>query len=193
MSSVSKKIIVGITGASGSIYGLKLIERLIKEESVSEIALIFTDTGQQVWQYELGIAIPEHKKVKVYQNSDLFSPPASGSALYDSMIIAPCSMGSIGKMAQGISSNLLLRAADVMIKEKRPLLVVFREAPLSQIHLKNLLSLNESGVWTIPASPFFYHHPKNMNELLDVFTSRLLQWLGISKSDFQWGDSMDKK
>lgn len=187
MNTASEKIIVGITGASGSVYGYKLIQRLLTLPEVTEIAVVFSATGRQVWDFELNLPLPEHDKIKVYRPDDLFAPPASGSAAYSAMIIAPCSMGSCGKLASGVSDNLLTRAADVMLKEKRPLVLMFRESPLSRVHLQNLLNLSDAGAIIAPASPFFYHHPQTQDDLLDALVSRLICWAGLGEPDVKWG------
>lgn len=188
MSIASRKVIVGITGASGSVYALKLVNRLISIESISEIAVVFSSSGEKVWNYELVESLPEDKKLIKYRNDDLFAAPASGSAGYDTMFVIPCSMGSIGKMASGIADNLLTRAADVILKENRKLLIFFREAPLNRIHLQNLLRLSEAGAFIAPASPFFYHHPQTKDELLDALVSRIIAWAGLGEPDVKWGE-----
>lgn len=182
---MSKRYIVGITGASGSIYGVRLVEELIKMGN--EVALVFTYYGKKVLQYELDISIEsilqEYKgytgNISIYDNMDLFAPIASGSYPVEGMAILPCSMTTLAKAANGISDNLLNRAADVCLKEKRKLIIVPRETPLNAIHLKNMLKLNEAGAVILPAMPSFYHKPKTMEDMVDSIVGRVLKSLEI--------------
>lgn len=182
---MSKRYIVGITGASGSIYGVRLVEELIKMGN--EVTLVFTDYGKKVLQYELDQSIEsilqEYKgyagNISIYDNNDLFAPIASGSYPLDGMAILPCSMTTLAKSANGISDNLLNRAADVCLKEKRKLIIVPRETPLNAIHLKNMLKLNEAGAVILPAMPSFYHKPKTMEDMVDSIVGRVLKSLEI--------------
>ncbi len=179
-----KKIVVGITGASGSIYAKRLIQYLEKEECFYEA--VFSKNAYDVWKWELGEE-PDLQG-KIYGNDDYFAPFASGSARYDAMVIIPASMGTLGRIASGISDNLITRAADVFLKERRKLLAVFRETPLNGIHLENLLKLSRNGVTLFPASPSFYHHPKNLEEAVDTVVLRVLDHLGLPQEGKRWGD-----
>ncbi|MBR2333633.1 MAG: UbiX family flavin prenyltransferase, partial [Rikenellaceae bacterium] len=131
------KIIVGVTGASGTIYARRLLERVIPSSAVSEIALIVTDNGKAVAEYE-GEAFPASDKIRIADNHSMFDATASGSADYDAMVVIPCSMGTLGRIASGVSTDLMCRAADVMLKERRRLILCTRETPLSLIHIKNM-------------------------------------------------------
>lgn len=190
-----KKYIIAITGASGSIYAVKLIEELLKKDY--SIHLIVSDNGAKVLEYEAGIkllAFIEDMKEK-YGNitlediNNLFSAVASGSFKTDGMIILPCSMSSLGEIAHGVSKNLIGRAADVCIKEKRPLVIIPRETPLSPIHLKNMLILSESGVTILPAMPGFYHKPESLEDLVNFVVGKILDTLNIENNLFKkWGN-----
>jgi len=185
----NKKIIVAITGASGSIYAQKLLFKLGElSNQFSECTIIFSENGKNVWNYELNesFSCADNKKFRIVENSDLFDATASGSALYSSMIIIPCSMGTLGKIASGLANDLISRAADVMLKEKRQLLIVPRESPYNKIHLKNMLELMDAGAEIIPASPYFYHHPQNIEELLNPFISRIIEKSGIEIDFDRW-------
>lgn len=191
------RILLAITGASGSVYGIRLLEELLRGGHT--VTLLASTSGQQVCQYELGFNPTDKGELEMYFGQplpeltirmvdDLFAPEASGSAAADAMLIAPCSMGTAARIATGISGNLIERAADVMIKEKRPLILLPRETPLSTIHLQNLLELSKLGVRIVPAMPGFYHQPQTMAELVDFVVGKLLDQLGQEHSLYQrWG------
>ncbi len=180
------KVVVGITGASGSIYAHRLIAHL--KNLNCQVEVICTTSGEKVSHYEhetAGFDLCD----KRYSIEDYFAPVASGSYTYDALVILPASMGTLGKIANGIADNLLCRAADVRIKEKGKCLIVPREMPLSPIHLENMLKLSRLGVTLIPASPHFYHHPKNINDLVDTVLARVLDHIGIPHQIGQrWGE-----
>ncbi len=181
-----KKIIVGVTGASGSVFAHKLIEALL--ELGHEVHLVYTDNGQKVTEFELDNSLTsllEHygqinrENLYLYENGDLFSRIASGSYGVDAMVIVPCSMGTLAKVAHGISEHLITRAADVMIKENRKLVMVTRESPLSSIHLENMLKLSKIGVVIMPPVPAFYNKPSTLEESILLSVGRILELLGI--------------
>jgi 4-hydroxy-3-polyprenylbenzoate decarboxylase len=180
-----KKIIVGVTGASGSVFAHRLVESLL--DLGHEVHLLATPNGQRVYAYELEKSFDElsqknrslSDKLYIYNNEDLFSRISSGSYKTDAMVIVPCSMGTLAKIAQGISSTLITRAADVMIKEHRKLILITRESPLSSIHLKNMLELSNLGVVIMPPVPAFYHKPKTLEESIDLTVGRILESLDI--------------
>lgn len=184
------KVIVGITGASGTIYAEKLIKILKAHQC--EVHLVTTRHGEEVGKFELGDTrwqmLVNHANF-VYDCNQMWSRIASGSFKIDTMVIIPCSMRTIASIANGISDNLLLRAADVMLKEHRKLIIVARETPLSSIHLHNMWSLANNGVHILPASPGFYHHPKTLEELVDMFVMRICDAIGI-QTDLakRWGE-----
>lgn len=193
MKKLPERILVGITGASGSIFAERLVEVLLS--NVERIYLVFTDTGKRVVRHELkknadrfsllslmdGVFLNEEERqvVRLYSNDDLFAPIASGSSAPTKMVILPCSMGTVARVNQGISGNLLERAADVCLKQSRPLVIVPRETPLSLLHLRNLVSLAEMGVRIVPAMPAFYQHPKSIEDLVDFVVGKILEMLEI--------------
>ena len=180
------KIIVAITGASGTIYSRQLLEHLLRAEEVERIALIVSDMGEAVARHE-GVELPQHKKISIYENHDMFAPTASCSAQFDAMVVIPASMGSVGRISSGISSSLIERTADVMLKERRRLIIVPREAPYSLIHLRNMTSLTEAGAMILPASPSFYSHPQSIEELVETIVERIIAHLGIKQCHYEWG------
>ena len=181
------KVIVAITGASGSIYARLTIEALLRASEVEQIALIFSDTAREVVEFER-VQIPQDERITIYDNHNLFAPVASGSAAYDTMIIVPSSVGTLGRIAHGLSQTLIERAADVMLKERRRLLVVVREAPYSLIHLRNMTSLTEAGAIIIPASPSFYSHPSTIEQACMTVVERIIAHAGINQPHYKWGE-----
>lgn len=181
-----RDIIVAVTGASGSVYAKLFCMELAAREDIGEIALIFTENGRKVSEYEGCGGWWSSPRFKVYANDDLFSAPASGSAGYGSMVIIPCSMGMAGRIANGISDDLVSRAADVMLKERRRLIIVPRETPFNTIHLRNLTSLSECGAVVCPASPSFYSRPDGIESLCRTVTQRVIQLLGFDSERYRW-------
>ena len=205
-SSKMKSITVGITGASGSIYAQKLLQRLNECSDVAKIDLVITKAGIRVVGEELGINVAgteprvvreligeSSDKIILHPAADIGASIASGSYLSDAMVIVPCSMSSLACIATGIARDLVHRAADVMMKENRPLLLVPRETPLHSIHLENMLKLSKMGVRIIPAMPSFYHVPKTIDDLVDHFVARLLDHLGVEhEQKNRWAGSVKK-
>ncbi len=191
------RIIIGITGASGAIYGKLLLERLAGlPDLCGEVAVIFSENARAVWRYELGeepdpvgmAGWGDAVRVRSYDPSDFFAPPASGSAGYEAMIVCPCTMGTIGRIASGVSTDLLTRAADVMLKERRKLVLVPREAPFSLIHLNNMKLLTEAGAIICPASPSFYSRPGDLRELVLTVVDRVMTLAGVDVKGYRWGE-----
>ena len=186
-----KKIVVGITGASGSIYAKRLIEELIIQGVQTNV--VCTELGKQVFKFEIGISLEqwidklkqEYSNVKLEDNNNLFSGVASGSNKYDAVIISPCSMGTLADIANGMSKNLLCRCADVALKEKRRLIIVPRETPFSSIHLENMLKLSNVGASIIPAIPGFYHKPQTMDDLINFVVGKILDHIDIENNLFK--------
>lgn len=173
------KLVVGVSGASGIPYA----ERLLSQLEGHEVSLIVSDTAQQIAEHEIG-----HKLEPDFGFHDLTAPPASGSSGYEAMIVVPCSMKTLAGIATGYSDNLILRVADVMLKEGRPLILVPRETPLSLIHLRNLVSAKEAGASIIPAMPAFYHGPKTLQDQIDFIVGKILESLGIKHDIYKkWG------
>jgi 4-hydroxy-3-polyprenylbenzoate decarboxylase len=195
-----KHILVAITGASGSIYGLRLTAELLRASC--RVSLLISEPGRQVLNYETGLdwslepatcqqQVRAHfasEQITCLDNADLFAAVASGSNPADAMAIIPCSMGTAGRVAAGLSETLLERAADVMLKERRQLLLIPRETPFSVIHLENLLRLARAGAVIIPAMPAFYHDPQSLDDLVDFVVGKVLDQLGIGHELFKrWG------
>ncbi|MBR2976113.1 MAG: UbiX family flavin prenyltransferase [Alistipes sp.] len=180
-------IIVAITGASGAIYARQLLEQLTQHPDVGRIALILSDHAADVIAAE-GESLPEHERITRYANDNMWASVASGSAHWDAMVIVPASMGSVGRIAAGVSRTLIERAADVMLKERRPLLCIVREAPYSLIHLRNMTTLTEAGAIILPASPSFYMRPAAIEELCMTITHRAMAMLGIKTESPSWGE-----
>ena len=186
---MNRKIVIAIGGASGSIYARKLLEKLaILENGDLKVDVIMSDNARINWELEMGPFDNQNFPFKIYKNNDFFAPFASGSAGYDSMILIPASMGQIGRIANGISDDLITRTADVMLKERRKLLLVPREAPYSLIHLRNMPAITEAGGIICPASPSFYSAPTNIEELVLTIVDRILDLIGIEHRTYRWGD-----
>jgi len=184
-----RKLILAITGASGSIYAKQLIEHFQAEKLQSQIeslALVFSKNAIAVWQHEIGSFDKKEIPFKIYNLNDYNAPFASGSARYDTMIICPCSMGTLGRIAHGISDDLIGRAADVILKERRKLILVPRETPLSLIHLSNLEILAKSGAIICPAIPSFYSKPVTISDLVNTVVFRVLDLAGFELDTYRW-------
>jgi 4-hydroxy-3-polyprenylbenzoate decarboxylase len=183
-----KKIILAVTGASGSVYADLLMKEIAKlEDQVGEAGIVFSKTALKVWEHELNFPASAPAIFTQYAPDDFFSPLASGSAGFDAMIICPCSMGTLGRIAGGISDDLITRAADVMLKERRPLILVPRETPYNLLHLKNMEKLMLAGAMILPASPSFYSKPADMEALLMTIVERILVHAGLKTDHFKWG------
>jgi flavin prenyltransferase len=186
---MKKKIIIGVTGASGSVYAKRLLQRLETLTSeITECGVVFTNSAESVIEYELNIKKEKLTSFHIYNNTDFFAPFASGSAKYDAMIICPCSMGTLGRIAHGYSNDLISRAADVILKEKKKLIVVPREMPYNLIHIENFKMLAFSGAIICPASPSFYSKPEDIYQLIDTVIDKVLNLSGFSIQKFGWGD-----
>lgn len=183
-----KKVVVAITGASGSIYSKVLLTKLQALTSqIDESAIVMSDNARYVWKHELGNEDYLTFPFKFYDKNDFTAPFASGSAGYDIMIICPCSMGTLGRIAAGVSDDLITRAADVMLKERRRLILMVRDTPYSLIHINNMKSVTESGGIILPATPSFYSLPSNFEELAATVVDRALQIAGLEIISYQWG------
>lgn len=183
-------IIVAITGASGSIYAQRLIWYLEKSPAVDKIAVVFSGNAIKIYHQETGGELAAGGKVQIYQPADFSAPFASGSSQYHAMVVCPCSMGTLGRIAGGISDSLITRAADVMMKERRKLIVVPRETPFSLIHIRNMETLTLSGAIVCPANPSFYSAPNDISQLVDTVVFRLLDLLGVDNNGYRWGNEM---
>ncbi|HMS54751.1 MAG TPA: flavin prenyltransferase UbiX [Fimbriimonadaceae bacterium] len=186
------RLVVAVTGASGAIYAQRLLREAAKQ--FEEIYLTLSDQAIQVAETELGVSLDRERfstvnwlgadlpNVRLLDRKNYFTPPASGSFRHDGMVVVPCSMGTIGRIANGISDDLTTRAADVCLKERRPLIVVPREMPWNLIMLRNLTQLAEAGATILPASPAWYTNPKTLEDLADTVVARILQALNVEQS-----------
>lgn len=180
---------MAITGASGSIYAKVLLDKLLAaKDQIDKVGIVMSDNAKDVWQYELGDSAFNNYPFDFYSKNDFFAPFASGSAHYDSMVICPCSMGTMARIAQGTSSDLTTRAADVILKERRKLVLVTRETPLNLIHLRNMSAITEAGGIICPASPSFYSKPQNLEEIAATVVDRVLSLIDIDVPSFKWGE-----
>ncbi|HPT03050.1 MAG TPA: UbiX family flavin prenyltransferase [Bacteroidales bacterium] len=183
------KIVIGVTGASGAVYAKVLFDQLAGlSGQVEACGIMFSDNAKQVWQFELGNDDWLRLPYPVYDIHDFYAPFASGSAGWDAMIICPCSMGTLGRIASGVSNDLMTRAADVMLKERRKLVLVPRETPFSLIHINNMKTVTEAGGIICPANPSFYSRPATFEELAATVTGRALALAGFKLEGFRWSE-----
>ena len=181
------RVIVAVTAASGAIYARQCVELLLRSGAVSHISLIYSREAEAVAKAE-GVAMPDDERIERYDNEDMWASPASGSARWDSMLIVPSTMGTVGRIASGVSQTLIERSADVMLKERRRLVIVAREAPYSLIHLRNMTTLTEAGAIIIPASPSFYFRPESIEELCLTISERAVELAGVAVDHREWGN-----
>jgi 4-hydroxy-3-polyprenylbenzoate decarboxylase len=184
-----RKIVVAATGASGSIYFKILLDKLMLiRDQWTETALVMSDNARQVWETELQNRDFQNFDLPNYQKNDFSAPFASGSGQFDTMIIIPCSMGTLGRIATGISNDLISRAADVILKERRKLICVIRDTPYSLVHIRNMETVTLAGGIICPATPSFYSIPKTIDELASTVVDRVLDLAGFSIKSFRWGE-----
>lgn len=182
------KIVLAITGASGSIYPKLLIDKLLTiNKQWQELSVVMTENARQVWFTELGNEDYSRYPVKFHHTMDFMAPFASGSGQYDIMIIAPCSMGTLGRIATGISSDLITRAADVVLKERRKLICVIRDTPYNLVHIRNMETVTLAGGIICPATPSFYSRPTTLEELAATVVDRVLDLAGLKIATYRWG------
>jgi 4-hydroxy-3-polyprenylbenzoate decarboxylase len=183
------KIVVAITGASGAIYAKVLLQKLLLlHDQLETVGIVMSDNAKDVWKFELGNSDYEKLPFKMYSKTDFYAPFASGSAKYDTMIVCPCSMGTLARIAGGISNDLVTRAADVILKERRRMILVTRDTPLSLIHINNMKTVTEAGAIVCPASPSFYSQPKTFDELAATVIDRVLDLSGLESEAYRWGE-----
>ncbi len=183
-----KKIVIAITGASGSIYAHGILKKLSAcKDQWKEISVVMTTNAKEVWKTELQHEDWKNFPVHYFESNDFSAPFASGSGQYDTMIIVPCSMGTLGRIAGGISNDLITRAADVVLKEKRKLICVVRETPYNLIHIRNMETITLAGGIICPATPSFYSKPQTIEEVAATVTDRVLDLAGIENDSFRWG------
>jgi 4-hydroxy-3-polyprenylbenzoate decarboxylase len=197
-----RTITIGITGASGAIYAQTILRLLDADHRVGRVYLVTTDAGLRLLSTELGIVAADGKKlpalltgtparkIEYLQNKDIGATIASGSALVDGMAVIPCSAGALGAIATGVANDLLSRASDVCLKERRPLVLCLRETPLNRIHLENMLRVHDAGATVMPAMPAFYYAPEKIADLVEQFTHRALAMLGLpQEKQYHWRGS----
>ncbi len=183
-----QKIVVAITGASGSVYAKVLLTKLCQlKDQIEELGVVMTENAKDVWQTELGNDDYKKFDVKYFGQQDFYAPFASGSGQYSTMIIIPCSMGTLGRIATGISSDLITRAADVILKERRKLICVARDTPYNLIHIKNMETITLAGGIICPATPSFYSLPKTIEEVAATVVDRVIDIAGLQQNSYRWG------
>ena len=190
---ISLKLIVGITGASGIIYGIRLLDYLKNRQEI-ETFLVISEGAKKVIELETNFKIDEIKKLAdhYYNEDDFTAPIASSSFLVDGMVIIPASMKTLAAMSHGFNNNLITRAADNILRLKKPLVIVPRETPLSPIHLENMLRLSQNGAIILPACPGFYTKPKRLEDLIDFIVGKVLDALGINHDLYRrWGEKLE--
>ncbi len=186
---MKKKIVIAVTGASGSIYAKLLLDKLQElKNQINEIAIVMSDNAKEVWRLELDNEKYNDYPCKIYAKNDFMAPFASGSAKFDTMVIVPCSMGTLGRIAAGISDDLITRAADVVLKERRKLILVARDTPFNLIHIRNMAAITEAGGIICPAIPSFYSKPKTIEDLTMTVVNRVIDLIGLESEGFRWGE-----
>jgi 4-hydroxy-3-polyprenylbenzoate decarboxylase len=187
------KIVLAITGASGSVYAKLLLDKLLAiKEQWTELSVVMTENAKLVWKTELDNDPDSYRNIKYnlkfYSQQDFLAPFASGSGNYDTMIISPCSMGTLGRIASGISNDLITRAADVILKERRKLICVIRDTPYNLIHIRNMETVSLAGGIICPATPSFYSKPKTIEEAVATVVDRVIDLAGLKINTFRWGN-----
>ncbi len=186
------RIVIAITGASGSIYAKLLIDKLLTlKDQWSELAVVVTENAKLVWETELSQEFQEQSGVNYYAGNDFMAPFASGSGQYNIMFIVPCSMGTLGRIAAGISNDLITRAADVILKERRKLVCMIRDTPYNLVHIRNMETVTLAGGIICPATPSFYSKPKNMEELAYTVVDRALDLASLDIKAYRWGSETE--
>lgn len=187
---MKNKLIVAVSGASGSIYAKVLFDKLkLLKNQFDNISMVMSNNAKDVWEYELGNKDYEVLPFENFSKTDFMAPFASGSAAYNKMIVCPCSMGLLGRIAAGVSDDLITRAADVILKERRQLILITRETPLNLIHINNMKIVTEAGAIICPASPSFYSKPQNAEEIAATVIDRVLSLCDLDFNSYQWGEN----
>lgn len=185
-----KKLVVAVTGSSGSIYAKVLFDKLVLlREQWQAVGVVLSDNAKLNWELEVGAVDFSAYPFDFYEKNDFFAPFASGSAKYDTMVVCPCSMGTLARVATGISNDLVTRAADVVLKERRRLILVTRDTPLSLIHINNMKTVTEAGGVVCPASPSFYSKPQTMEEMAATVVDRVLDLAGFEHNTYRWSEN----
>ena len=187
---MKRKIVIAVTGASGSIYAKILFAQLAEiKEQLEEVAVVFSSNAKDIWKFELEEEFHPEPPFKIYTKNDFYAPFASGSSSFDTMIICPASMGILGRIAAGTSDDLITRAADVMLKERQKLILVPRETPYSLIHIENMKTVTLAGAIICPATPSFYSKPQTLEQAVETVTERILKLAGFSVRSYKWGEN----
>src|SRR6201994_75388 len=186
---MNRKIVIAVTGASGAIYARLLLNKLQQLSSqIAEIGVVMSDNARQVWKLELDNEDYNNYPFRFYDKNDFMAPFASGSARYDTMVIIPCSMGTLGRIAGGISNDLTTRAADVILKERRKLILVARDMPLNLIHIRNMQTITEAGGIICPAVPSFYSKPQTVEDVALTVVNRVIDLMGLENESYRWNE-----
>lgn len=194
MTAFKHKIVVGVAGSSGSIYAKVLFDRLLQlQDQWEKVGVVMSTNAKFNWKLELGNEDYQNYPFDFYEKRDFMAPFASGSARYGSMIVCPCSMGMLARIATGISDDLMTRAADVILKERRKLILVPRDTPFSLIHINNMKTVTEAGGIICPASPSFYSKPIDFEALAATVIDRVLDLAGLDVTTFRWGEDLGVK
>lgn len=184
-----KKIAIAVTGASGSIYANVLLQKLAGlKEQIAELSIVMTENAKEVWRTELENEAYKEIAGRWFGTKDFAAPFASGSARYDALVIVPCSMGTLGRIAAGISNDLITRGADVMLKERKKLVCVVRDTPYNLVHIRNMETVTLAGGIICPASPSFYSRPKSFEALAATVVDRVIDLIGLQNDSFRWGE-----
>ncbi|OOQ61647.1 UbiX family flavin prenyltransferase [Mucilaginibacter pedocola] len=184
---MNRKIVVAVTGASGAIYAKLLLDKLLQlQAQVAEVGVVMSDNAKKVWEFELDNTAYNNYPFKFYAKNDFMAPFASGSAKFDTMVVVPCSMGALGRIAAGTSDDLISRAADVILKERRKLILVARDTPLNLIHIRNMQTVTEAGGIICPAIPSYYSKPKTIEELAMTVVNRVIDLIGLENESYRW-------
>ncbi len=185
-----RKLVVAITGSSGSIYAKVLLDKLLGlQNQLDAVGIVLSDNAKVNWELEIGPVDFSRYPFKFYEKNDFYAPFASGSAKYDTMIVCPCSMGTLARIATGISNDLVTRAADVILKERRRLILLTRDTPLSLIHINNMKTVTEAGGIICPASPSFYSKPTDLESIAATVVDRVLDLVGLELESYRWGET----
>lgn len=187
---MKNKIVVAISGASGSVYAKLLLDKLMfLKQQWAELAVVISNNAKTIWKTEIGDNSYENYDVQHYDKFDFNAPFASGSAQYNIMIVVPCSMGTLGRIASGVSDDLVTRAADVILKERRKLVLVIRDTPYNLIHVKNMETIILAGGIVCPATPSFYSKPATIEEVAATVIHRVIDLAGLELNSFRWGSN----
>ena len=187
---MKKKIVVAITGASGAIYARLLLQKLQQLNSqIAEVGIVMSDNAKQVWEFELDNTDYTNFPYKFYAKNDFMAPFASGSAKFDTMVVIPCSMGTLGRIAAGTSDDLICRAADVILKERRKLILVARDTPLNLIHIRNMATVTEAGGIICPAVPSYYSKPQTIDDVAMTVVNRVIDLIGLENESYRWSEN----